>query len=156
MNIAKQRNCAKQSCTNAVQQNFAQTAVFSHKKYTQRKQIFAFRSAKIAQKYCERKPYKRMNKFILMNLFLGRNPDFSALKLDLGLTNDNNCIQVSVSGLARDSRGVKQSLCEPELYLQGKHFTNFINLIVFGKWWKIVINHLIRSELAWKIRPVSY
>ena len=34
----------------------AQNAVFSRKNVTRRKQNFAFRSAKIAQKFCERNP----------------------------------------------------------------------------------------------------
>ena len=37
----------------------AQIVVFSHKTAAQRKKNFAFRSAKIAQKFCEWKPYKR-------------------------------------------------------------------------------------------------
>ena len=36
---------------------FAQNAVFSRKKFMQRKQIFTFLSARIAQLFCKRKPY---------------------------------------------------------------------------------------------------
>ena len=37
-----------------------QNAVFSRIKLTQRKQIFAFRSAKLAQEFCEQKPYQQL------------------------------------------------------------------------------------------------
>ena len=62
--FTKFRNCAEfrksgigQFCAKWLLRMIAQIVVFSRKTDAQRKNNFAFRSAKIAQKFCEWKPY---------------------------------------------------------------------------------------------------